>query len=187
MTKLKTLLIGAAASALAIASFAGIGHATTVLVADTGWQNGDVTARNKDVVGGPIVFTVGAGQTDVFSLTDAFLPGDHFKVTINGSTSAFSSLTLYPTSFPNNTGPFAAFYAPAWQDPQYEHLQLTFGAGSYSLKIVDLTTGAQFYPAGFGYRLDSGVPEPATWALMLGGIGMIGFAARRRNRAAATA
>ena len=29
------------------------------------------------------------------------------------------------------------------------------------------------------------VPEPATWAMLLIGFGMVGFAARRRNRALA--
>jgi hypothetical protein len=30
----------------------------------------------------------------------------------------------------------------------------------------------------------SAVPEPATWAMMLGGFGLLGAATRRRNRVA---
>jgi PEP-CTERM motif len=45
--------------------------------------------------------------------------------------------------------------------------------------------------AADGYRLDSltvaAVPEPTTWALMIGGFGLAGAALRRRRAAAATA
>lgn len=53
-------------------------------------------------------------------------------------------------------------------------------------------TSIAVLPAGRGYSLQqgvqqvatfavAGVPEPATWAMMLAGFGMIGFAARRRQ------
>jgi hypothetical protein len=45
-----------------------------------------------------------------------------------------------------------------------------------------------FGDLGQGYRIDSlvaGIPEPQTWGLMIVGFGMVGVAARRRNRAVA--
>ena len=41
---------------------------------------------------------------------------------------------------------------------------------------------------GYGYApLGLGVPEPAQWALMIGGFGLIGGVSRRRQRQAAKA
>jgi hypothetical protein len=54
------------------------------------------------------------------------------------------------------------------------------GAGTYSMWVLDGDG-----PAGTPYSLDynvSGVPEPSTWALMLAGVGLAGWALRRRAR-----
>lgn len=48
-------------------------------------------------------------------------------------------------------------------------------AGTDSFDVVT-------YDAVFDITAASGVPEPATWAMMLLGFGAIGFAMRRRNR-----
>jgi hypothetical protein len=47
--------------------------------------------------------------------------------------------------------------------------------------------GVSLNPGGGGYIANGGVPEPATWAIMLLGVGMVGFAARRRRPSAALA
>lgn len=36
--------------------------------------------------------------------------------------------------------------------------------------------------AGLRYNVESGVPEPSTWAMMLGGFGLVGVTLRRRRR-----
>ena len=49
----------------------------------------------------------------------------------------------------------------------------------------EVITGLRFTSTGVAFEFDdiaaAGVPEPATWAMMLAGFGMVGFAARRRR------
>ncbi len=59
----------------------------------------------------------------------------------------------------------------------------------------EVITGLRFHATGVAFEIDdvagrlvsdgagATVPEPATWAMMLGGFGMVGFAARRRRMA----
>lgn len=62
---------------------------------------------------------------------------------------------------------------------------------AYDINSVTFTMdggGSSFAIANllFGAGANNGVPEPATWALMIGGFGMAGFAARRRARTSIT-
>jgi hypothetical protein len=54
------------------------------------------------------------------------------------------------------------------------------GAGTYSMWVLDGDG-----PVGTPYSLNfgvAGVPEPSTWAMMLAGVGLAGWALRRRSR-----
>ncbi|MBT2189325.1 PEP-CTERM sorting domain-containing protein [Sphingobium sp. H33] len=49
-----------------------------------------------------------------------------------------------------------------------------------------VVTGASKDPAGYGYddftfQLAGTIPEPSSWALMIGGFGLVGMAMRRRS------
>ena len=50
----------------------------------------------------------------------------------------------------------------------------------------EVITGLRFSATGVAFELDdiavAGVPEPATWAMLILGFGLVGFAARRRDR-----
>lgn len=75
-------------------------------------------------------------------------------------------------------------------------IALTAG-DAYSLRVASSGAAWNFNsqgvaapggPAGaFDVLGVAGVPEPATWAMLILGVGMIGFAARRRNAVAALA
>lgn len=67
-------------------------------------------------------------------------------------------------------------------------LSYTLTSFSYRRFLGDAVSAFQATPGGDpndyagGFRVNvTSVPEPATWALMLGGFGMMGFAARRRR------
>lgn len=63
---------------------------------------------------------------------------------------------------------------------------LTNGVVSYQVTSGPRLTGATFSSSGNSFEFDNlataPVPEPATWALMIGGFGLVGFGLRRRVR-----
>ena len=186
MSTLRRLLAGAALGVAALAIAAP--SSATVLVADTGWQYDQVDAANALSENSPITFTVANGKTALFSLSDGFKTGDIYKVTIDGLISAVTTLSVYSTPFDNNLGPAASLFSADWLSNQFEHLQLSFGPGTYSLTVVG--NGGGGLPAGFGERLDYGslaIPEPATWLTMLVGFGAMGTVIRGRRKQALNA
>ena len=73
---------------------------------------------------------------------------------------------------------------------------LTFGTnpggGSYYPQLISYNTLEWAYNETAGVQFSAvaatgGVPEPATWALMLGGFGLVGGAMRRRRGVAGAA
>src|ERR1700744_4880504 len=149
MSSLKALLIGAVAGAVTLAMAAQ--SSATALLVNTGWQYDQVDTTTDPSESSPLTFTVPTGVKYLFSLSDGFIPGDLYQVTVSGVTIT-STFTLYPTTFDNNLGPAAPTFAADWLDPTFSHLQLLFDAGSYSLTIMGNCGGG--CPAGVGERLD---------------------------------
>jgi len=72
-----------------------------------------------------------------------------------------------------------------------QRIFFTAGAGEVITGLRFTATGVAFEIGDVAGRLISdgagaAVPEPATWALMIGGFGMVGFAARRRRASIST-
>ena len=130
-------------------------------------------------------FTIAAGEVGSFTVVDGGFAGDTFKVTNFGSdigaTSAVAS-TVY-SSAPDTGNNFDA----ALIDPAFSNAVLTFGEGSYSvsgrLDQSVTTDGVSRLNATLGaVRLTvAPIPEPSTYALLLGGLGLVGLLARRRR------
>jgi hypothetical protein len=69
--------------------------------------------------------------------------------------------------FPTNNGP------------------ITFDSVTSNFTITDLASSATLNGAYISYTLVSSVPEPENYALMLAGVGLVGFIARRKKSASA--
>jgi hypothetical protein len=59
-------------------------------------------------------------------------------------------------------------------------LELNLSPNNYYLELVTSSTAPRELVTG-GITLLSTVPEPATWAMMITGVGLLGLAARRRR------
>lgn len=112
---------------------------------------------------------------------DAFLPGDQFSITDNGS-------VIGSTSAPNSAGPTCGSNITAClADADISKGTFALSAGSHSINGTVLQNTPGFTFGGGFFRINSAVPEPGTWAMMLLGFGGIGLAMRRKRRSAATA
>lgn len=114
--------------------------------------------------------------TAQFNVTDAFLDGDQFQIFIN-------SVNQGLTSTPVNDGTNTSNYDTAFASPKFSHASYLLGPGTYS--VSGITHLSPYGGGGAAAELVAAVPEPATWAMMLVGFGVIGGASRYRRRKAA--
>jgi hypothetical protein len=133
----------------------------------------------QDLSGSPLTYTFTVVSHAVLTVTDGYFNGDQFDVNINGVNTDTSA-----TSF---TGAYEGDnWAAASVNPAFSHSHYSLGAGTYTVTGYAIET--PFFGVGAGALL-LGVPEPATWAMMLVGFGAVGAAMRkaRRTSAAVTA
>ncbi len=171
-------MIKAALLATALA-LAAVPAQAVNLVLDGGWQDDQVDAVDTASVNSPWMFTIGVDA--LFRVTDAFNTGDVYTVTNASST------ILASTTFSTDGSAVPDYFGTSWSDLSYSRLSLFLAPGTYALSITGNCAGG--CPAGFGVRLDTapavgGVPEPAAWAMLIAGFGLVGATMRRRSAAA---
>jgi hypothetical protein len=192
--KLKTPLV---ACALALAG--GVASAATI---GTLYDPNDVALPNNPVLG-PIVYSAfeqdgPANTTPTFDYVYNFQISDMSDLNVNANTYTGPSVgadsaifSLYTGTSTGNSGTPGtlqgtafSFAGQAIQTTSFSQL----AAGSYFFEI----TGSISQPIGTSYNVTiqapsstgplPGVPEPANMALLVAGLGLLGFMAKRRAR-----
>lgn len=135
-------------------------------------------------------FTYDNGPGGVFSET--LLVGLNEVVSVNLNAGTFASASAYCGPVGCESSALADFgHTLAWggiHSVQYRDAsgKLVDAPAGFRLKLVSETTGFDYWnPAGPNPYTTAAVPEPATWALMIGGFGLAGTMLRRRRASAA--
>ena len=160
---MRNLAIG---SALLLAPLSA---SATVLNLNGGWQDDQVNEAGQPSQNSAWTFTIATGAH--LSLTDCCNTGDVY--TLSGDIAGLSALGAGANDV-RATGSYGSY----WLNPLLGKYTAFLGAGTYNFSVTG--DGAGGIPAGFGLRLDSGVPEPASWAMLLAGFGLVGAVSRRR-------
>ena len=97
---------------------------------------------------------------------------------LNGTGNLLATISLSPNagSCPGYSAGFCPFSAAG----------ITFAGTAKSVSFAGVANQIVFDDVTFGSSTPGGVPEPAAWAMMLAGFGLVGGAMRRREKMAVT-
>lgn len=186
--KMKTMLAGAAvllaaAPCAANASVVVLGKCSSVASTSGCLFLGNITSNDN-------VFNPNSYKQAelVYNIYNNFVPSAQPNITLN---------YLFDTSTTSGLIAGAGTTSGTWSTPGYVIDYMAVKAGNYfSLyKVADLSSGSwstMDIPHGknakdlshivfFGSAAVAGVPEPATWGMMIAGVGMAGASLRRRR------
>ena len=96
-----------------------------------------------------------------------------------GGVNVYNITNLTYSIFSGVAGGGGSLWGTFLGDNSYHDIPLTMG-GAYHIIVTGLADGTQ--GGTYGVALVSGVPEPETYAMLLSGIGILGFMARRRQK-----
>ena len=180
MKRLFVILAATTAAAAAVPA-----HAVTYTTST------EVYGAVGDEIGSPYdIVTLGSATGDFTGFGTYLLNNVSFEVGINSNT-----VRTVSGVFGANTVTFAGFFTAPYEVAYTLAIDaadtLTLGGNSYrfgniGVKINELTLNAGVGQIATGELTAtvSFVPEPATWAMMIGGIGAAGGALRTRRKAA---
>lgn len=155
------------------------------LVTGSGFQFKDPPADGN---GAPPANSVPAGTTYLSVLTNGTanmsFGGSYSKIQFDwGSIDSYNTLRVFTTGADPVIIPGTTFTNPANGDQVSPG---TNGVFSIYATAGEKFTGISLSSSANSFEVDNlavGVPEPAAWAMMLGGFGLMGGAMRRRRRA----
>lgn len=96
-----------------------------------------------------------------------------------GGVEVYNITNLTYSVFSGVSGAGGALWGTYLGDNTTHDIPVTL-SGAYHIIVTGLASGTQ--GGAYGVALVSGVPEPETYAMMLGGLGLMGFVARRRQK-----
>ena len=175
-TLIKGLGLGAAIGALALA-FTPAANAATIV--NVGSPNFFLTS------GTPFTPSITAVFFDGFQSSTTF--DDIFQFTIpqngvgSGSIStSFSGTTtqLTITSLLVNSVSYSVPFTGSGQSTSFGGVNIVNG-GLNTIEVIGFTSGSGSFAGNATFQAK--VPEPGTWAMMIGGLGLAGAALRRRR------
>jgi hypothetical protein len=167
------------------------------LVSGAGWTKaffGFPDTSFQDADGNDLDFTFTITKTTTLLVADGGFDGDEFGVVINGALPIFTSASVFDGKdveycpFTDDQECFTcAVYDPRF-DGSFSHGKFVLAPNTYDITgfvLVGGQSGASdiFGDGAFGIAL-GGVPEPATWAMMLTGFFGLGAVLRRSRRLA---
>lgn len=187
MKRLTTMAAFAAAAAAAPAAHAGITITPGCTATCPGAQffvSGNPASGQVSAFYGRTAVPATASDTDTVSFTilqDGLGSGD--VTSISTALNALGDLDLLSVVFNNGV---SNFIVPIGGPDGAEGGALNnipiFNGVLNTLKITYKSYGNGKYSGTLDFVPTAGVPEPATWALMMLGMGAVGFAMRRRRK-----
>jgi hypothetical protein len=201
LTSAATLALAAPAGAVTVLTFEGIGNnapvgnfyapeyifspATLGLIdADSGGSGNFANEPSPNTV----MFFLDSNNA-ILDVTNGFTTGFSFfyssstaaTVTVfdgaGGTGNILAQLNLAAQGFDNCTGD------PSGQFCNWTAIGVSFTGTAFSIDFGGTANQSGFDNITFGSATPGGVPEPASWAMMIGGLGLVGGAMRRRRTA----
>lgn len=146
---------------------ASVGHGS-VFASDSQWYPAALSQSISGLtVGGVYTLTFDYALAQQF-ITDAANTNNYWAVTLGGQTQNTSLLSIEGGGFSGWKTSTMTFTA-------------TTGTELLSFLASATASGAPPFMLLDNVSLAAAVPEPSTWAMMLGGVGLMGFVARRRR------
>ena len=173
-------LLGLAATPASAAIIANLGNNPTSAQGDFSNSPGGGLFEDQftfQLVGGPQFLTI-ASVTNVFPQPSDFIT--NFKLAVytvggDGLVNTGDDVAVI--------GPVAALPCLFTPNCQNAGGSAILNAGNYYLELTGTGGGTSGYGGNLSVSAQPGVPEPATWAMMMLGFAGVGFAAYRRKSA----